>query len=177
MGSTTTIRYDSYPELDRPILIEGLPGIGNVGKITADFLCEKLGGKKFASVYSESVPPLVMLDNDCVVHMACNELWYVKDVNGKDIVFLRGNYQGSTPEGQYLQTRYQQYLQTSQQDLQKLSSAKMQTISEKLGKVVKEVGVAGGYVYIMDITSGIPYISETLSTDVTSQIKTKLGLK
>ena len=102
MGSTTTIRYDSYPELDRPILIEGLPGIGNVGKITADFLCEKLGGKKFASVYSESFPPLVMLDNDCVVHMACNELWYVKDVNGKDIVFLRGNYQGSTPEGQYL---------------------------------------------------------------------------
>lgn len=76
-----------------------------------------------------------------------------------------------------LQNRYQQYIQTSQQDLQKLSSTKMQAISEKLGKVVKEVGVAGGYVYIMDITSGIPYISETLSTDVTSQVKSKLGLK
>ncbi len=102
MGSTTTIRYNENPELNRPILIEGLPGIGNVGKIAADFLCEKLGGKKFATIYSESFPPQVLLDNDCVISMACNELWYVKDVNGKDIVFLRGNYQGSTPEGQYL---------------------------------------------------------------------------
>ena len=102
MGSTTTIRYNENPELNRPILIEGLPGIGNVGKIAADFLCEKLGGKKFATIYSESFPPQVLLDNDCIISMACNELWYVKDVNGKDIVFLRGNYQGSTPEGQYL---------------------------------------------------------------------------
>ena len=102
MGSTTTIRYNENPELNRPILIEGLPGIGNVGKIAADYLCEKLNGKKFATIYSESFPPQVLLDNDCVISMACNELWYVKDVNGKDIVFLRGNYQGSTPEGQYL---------------------------------------------------------------------------
>lgn len=102
MGSTTTIRYDSVPELNRPVLIEGLPGVGNVGKIAADFMCEKLNAVKFASIYSESFPPQVMLDNDCVIHMACNELWYAKDVNGKDIVFLRGNYQGSTPEGQYL---------------------------------------------------------------------------
>ena len=102
MGSTTTIRYDSFPELKKPILIEGLPGIGNVGKIAADFLCEKIGAERFATIYSESFPPQVMLDNDCVIHMACNELWYAKDVNGKDIIFLRGNYQGSTPEGQYL---------------------------------------------------------------------------
>ena len=96
------IRYDTYPELNRPVLIEGLPGVGNVGKIAADFLCEKLNGRKFATIYSESFPPQVTVDDDCVVHMACNELWYVKDVNGRDIVFLRGNYQGSTPEGQYI---------------------------------------------------------------------------
>ena len=98
----TTVRYDLNPDLKKPILIEGLPGIGNVGKIAADFLCEKIGAEKFATIYSESFPPAVMLDNDCVVHMACNELWYAKDVNGKDIIFLRGNYQGSTPEGQYI---------------------------------------------------------------------------
>ena len=96
------IRYDTYPELNRPVLIEGLPGVGNVGKIAADFLCEKLNGRKFATIYSESFPPQVTVDDDCVVHMACNELWYVKDVNGRDVVFLRGNYQGSTPEGQYI---------------------------------------------------------------------------
>jgi outer membrane protein len=29
----------------------------------------------------------------------------------------------------------------------------------------------------MDVSGGIPYISTTLSTDVTAQVKTKLGLK
>jgi outer membrane protein len=29
----------------------------------------------------------------------------------------------------------------------------------------------------MDIAGGIPYISTTLSTDVTAKVKTKLGLK
>ena len=76
-----------------------------------------------------------------------------------------------------LYQRYQQYAQTSDQELQKASQTKMQDISEKIGKAVKEVGVAGGYVYIMDVTSGIPYISETLSTDVTDQIKAKMGIK
>lgn len=98
----TTVRYDTVPELNRPVLIEGLPGVGNVGKIAADFICEKMGAKKFATIYSESFPPQVMLDGDCVVHIACNELYYAKDVNGKDIIFLLGNYQGSTPEGQYI---------------------------------------------------------------------------
>ena len=37
----TTVRYDLNPDLKRPILIEGLPGLGNVGTIAADFLCEK----------------------------------------------------------------------------------------------------------------------------------------
>ena len=41
---------------------------------------------------------------------------------------------------------------------------------------IKQVGAAGNYVYIMDLTSGIPYISTTLSTDVTADVKKKLGL-
>ncbi|MCQ2056560.1 MAG: proteasome assembly chaperone family protein [archaeon] len=102
MGNGTTIKFDFMPDLKKPILVEGLPGVGNVGKIAADHLCEKLGGKKFATVYSESFPPQVTLDKDGVVSLACNELYYVENVNGKDLMFLRGEYQGSTPEGQYL---------------------------------------------------------------------------
>ena len=49
--------------------------------------------------------------------------------------------------------------------------------TEKITKAIKEVGVAGGYLYIFDVASGIPYISETLSTDVTSTVKAKLGIK
>ena len=53
----------------------------------------------------------------------------------------------------------------------------MALISEKVSKAIKEVGTAGGYVYVMDITAGIPFINETLSKDVTAEVKAKLGLK
>lgn len=76
-----------------------------------------------------------------------------------------------------LYKRIQQSYQDNQQSLQKASAEKMQAINNKLTNAIKEIGTSGGYVYIMDTTAGIPYISTTLSTDVTSQIKTKLGLK
>ena len=50
-------------------------------------------------------------------------------------------------------------------------------LTEKITKAIKEVGVAGGYLYIFDVASGIPYISETLSTDVTGAVKAKLGIQ
>ncbi|MBQ9642039.1 MAG: OmpH family outer membrane protein [Bacteroidaceae bacterium] len=80
-------------------------------------------------------------------------------------------------ELQDLYQRLQQYYQTSEQELQKARTEKMQTIQTKVLNAIKEVGAAGQYVYVMDISSGIPYISETLSTDVTAEVKAKLGLK
>lgn len=80
-------------------------------------------------------------------------------------------------ELQDLQQRMQQYYQTSQEELQKAQQSKMTAIQQKVTNAIKEVGVAGGYVYVMDITAGIPFINETLSTDVTAQVKTKLGIK
>jgi outer membrane protein len=80
-------------------------------------------------------------------------------------------------ELQDIYTRLQQYAQESQQNLQKASQEKMNEISEKMEKAIKEVGVAGGYVYIMDMTAGVPFISETLTTDLTDQVKGKLGIK
>ena len=80
-------------------------------------------------------------------------------------------------ELQELYSRMQQYYQQSQQDLQQASQEKMAALTEKITKAIKEVGVAGGFLYIFDTASGIPYISETLSTDVTAQVKAKLGIK
>ena len=62
---------------------------------------------------------------------------------------------------------------TSVQEAQSENAALMNAVIE----AIKAVGQAGGYVYIMDLTGGIPYISSTLSTDVTAQVKAKLGLK
>lgn len=72
--------------------------------------------------------------------------------------------------------KIQQSYQDNQQALSKATQEKMQAIYSRVMDAVKEVGQSGSYVYIMDMSMGIPYISTTLSTDVTSQVKAKLGL-
>ena len=79
-------------------------------------------------------------------------------------------------ELQDMYTKIQQSFQDNQQALQKASGEKMQAIQTKVLDAIKAIGQAGGYVYIMENNS-LPYISTTLSTDVTAQVKTKLGLK
>ena len=96
------VKYDSKPVLKDPVLIEALPGIGNVGKIAGDHLARILKAERFATMYSMNFPPQVIPDADNVIRMSCNELWYAKAPNGQDIVFLKGDHQGSTPEGQFL---------------------------------------------------------------------------
>ena len=97
------IEYLTKPDLKDPVLIEGLPGVGNVGKLAAEHLIEKLKAEKFANIYSRFFPPQVLVGDDGVVRLVSNELYYVKQDNDKsrDIVFLIGDYQGLTPEGQY----------------------------------------------------------------------------
>lgn len=80
-------------------------------------------------------------------------------------------------ELQEMYQKYQQSAQDNQQALAKEQSEKMQAITTKVLDAIKSIGQTEGYVYIMDIAGGIPYISTTLSTDVTAKVKAKLGLK
>ncbi len=73
--------------------------------------------------------------------------------------------------------KIQQSYQDNQQELSRASQEKMQAITTKVVEAIKEVGDAGGYIYIMDIAGGIPYISTTQSTDVTAEVKVKLGIQ
>ena len=79
-------------------------------------------------------------------------------------------------ELQDMYQKIQQSFQDNQQALQKAQSEKMQAIQTKIMDAIKAIGAAGGYVYIMEMGS-LPYISTTLSTDLTAQVKQKLGLK
>ncbi|MDR3206270.1 MAG: PAC2 family protein [Candidatus Methanoplasma sp.] len=94
------VAYDKKPKLTSPAFIECLPGIGNVGKLAGDFFAEALNAKRFAVILSEHFPAQVLPDADCVVSMASNELWHA-NANGRDVIFLRGECQGSTSEGQF----------------------------------------------------------------------------
>ena len=68
--------------------------------------------------------------------------------------------------------------QDAQQQLEKSWMEMMEPIAKKIDDAIKAVGQEGGYVYIFDLSQvNIPYVSETLSTDLTSTIKAKLGIK
>ena len=96
-----TIRYLDHPKLEDPIFIEGLPGIGNVGKLAAEHLKDELKAVKFAEIFSKYFPPQVLVQEDGQVKLVNNEMHFVKRGKGHDLVLLTGDYQGLTPEGQY----------------------------------------------------------------------------
>ena len=77
-----------------------------------------------------------------------------------------------------LQDMYQKIQQTyqdNQQAMLKMQQEKLAPITTKLVNAIKNVGKNGGYVYIMDVNSGIPYVSDTLSKDVTAEVKAELN--
>lgn len=98
---STMVRYSEEPKLNSPILIEGLPGVGNVGKLAAEYLVKKLEAKKFASIYSKHFPPQVLIGEDGVIRLVSNDLFYHRIKGGNDLVILIGDYQGTSQEGQY----------------------------------------------------------------------------
>ncbi len=81
-------------------------------------------------------------------------------------------------ELQQLSERAMQMQQDAQQDLQKSWMEMLEPIAKKIDDAIKAVGQEGGYVYIFDLNATqIPFVNETLSTDVTSAVKAKLGAK
>jgi len=80
------------PKLKDPVFVAGLPGIGNVGKIAADFLVETLGAKKIYDIFSYTFPNSVFVTENNLVELISLSLYY-KKVNKQDILFLAGDIQ------------------------------------------------------------------------------------
>ena len=76
-----------------------------------------------------------------------------------------------------LYQRLQQSYQDNQAALQKAQQEKLAAVQEKAMSVIKKIGESGSYVYIVDTSTGaIPFVSSTLSTDITAEIKKELGI-
>jgi uncharacterized protein len=97
------VRLLEEPQLKDPILIEGLPGVGNVGKLAADHLIQELKAKKFAEIHSRYFPPQVLVLPEGTIRLVNNEMYYskAKKPGQRDLVVLIGDYQGLTADGQY----------------------------------------------------------------------------
>jgi len=96
----TLIKVTEKVKLKNPILIEGLPGIGNVGRVAAGYLVGELKMKKFAELYSPYFLPLVILHQDSVAHLLKCEFYYYRGKKN-DIVVLTGDTQSISSEGHY----------------------------------------------------------------------------
>ena len=82
-------------------LVCGLPGMAYVGKIPVDYIIEQRKADLIGEIYSIHFPPYVIINKDGSVELLRNELHHTRDDSGKSIVFLSGNAQAFSPEGQY----------------------------------------------------------------------------
>ncbi len=127
MDYVTVKNIAKKPKLENPMLIEGLPGIGNVGKLAVEHLVDSVNASKFAEMYCKDFPPQVFINSDGTTELVKNEFYYwkAKKKNQRDLVLLTGDYQGLSSQGQY--------------EL----AEKILDVVEKLG--VKEMFTLGGY--------------------------------
>jgi len=90
-------------ELKNPILIEGLPGLGMVGRIAVRFLSKQLGAERMAFLYSPHFPYYVVVNKKGDARLLRGEFRFWRDSKGgeSDLVFLSGDSQAQTIEGQY----------------------------------------------------------------------------
>ena len=94
------IKVLSEPEMKDVALIEGLPGVGNVGKVALDHVIKELKPELFAKIYSKNLPPQVLLDDDGITSLVSQNLYHLEK-DGKHFVLLAGEYQGADSRGQY----------------------------------------------------------------------------
>lgn len=87
-------------KLNKPVLVEGMPGIGNVGKIAADLMLEQFKPVKIMTFFSYCLPNSVFVNEDNLVELPKIELYYKKR-NNQDFLFLVGDVQPMKEEDSY----------------------------------------------------------------------------
>lgn len=92
MNWTATKTVSKLPSTKDAIFIEGLPGIGNVGKVAVDFLIEEIKAKKIMEFFSYTMPHSVFVNEENLVELPSITLFH-KRLNKKDILILTGDVQ------------------------------------------------------------------------------------
>ncbi len=84
-----------------PVLVEGLPGLGMVGRIATRYLAKQLKAEKFALLHSPHFPYYVIVNKKGNVRLLHGEFYYWKNPKGDDLILFTGDSQAQTIEGQY----------------------------------------------------------------------------
>ena len=148
--------------------------------------------QKFGHVNSSDIIPLMseykaaQAEMEELVKQYQEELDYMQNEYSKKVDDYMKNRE-TLPES--IRERREQELMESQQKMQQYyndcevnknqkENQLMGAIEDKVLKAITAVGEEGGYVCIFNIAGGVvPYVSSTLTTDVTEAVKAKLGIK
>ncbi|WP_122090822.1 proteasome assembly chaperone family protein [Halalkalicoccus subterraneus] len=88
------------PELDEPVLIEGLPGVGHVGTLVAEHLIEEADGELVRRIHSEHLPPQVTVSESGVAELVSVDCYHVA-LDERDALVVTGDQQAASGVGHY----------------------------------------------------------------------------
>ncbi len=98
--TTTQLKLEKQPELENPVLIEGLAGIGHIGRNVVSYLAEDLEAEKIGELHSDHFPPYTIVKDDKTVEKMKNSVYQLHTDN-EDYILIEGNAQAQTPEGHH----------------------------------------------------------------------------
>ncbi|MEK6975556.1 MAG: proteasome assembly chaperone family protein [Candidatus Thermoplasmatota archaeon] len=96
------IKEHAKPKVKAPIFVEGLPGIGHVGKLAAQHIVESGKAALWLTIHSVDFPPQVAVGEDGIIRLLKVEVWTIP-AKGKSapLVVMTGDAQPLTSQGQH----------------------------------------------------------------------------
>ncbi len=98
---STKLIIEKEPEVENPVFIEGLTGIGHIGRTAVSYLIDHKNATKFGELISDHFPHWAIVNEDKELDILKNELYYLKRDGKKDLVLLVGDAQSLDPQGHY----------------------------------------------------------------------------
>ncbi len=99
------VQKKKLSSLINPLFIEGLPGIGNVGKVAIDFVIDEIGAEKVYEITSSSFPHSVFVNDGGLVELPSIEIFHKKS-GGRDLLLMGGDVQPIDEPGCYSFTHH-----------------------------------------------------------------------
>ncbi len=94
------VKAFTVPKTKHPVLIQGLPGIGNVGKIAVEFMITHLGAEKVYDILGPEFPNAVFVNEQDLVDLPRISIYY-KKMGKTEVFFVNGDVQPSNEVGCY----------------------------------------------------------------------------
>lgn len=156
-------------KLNDPIFVEGLPGVGQVGRIAAGYLIEQLGAEKFAELFSSHFYPFVLLQQNATVHVLKNEFYYwkAKKKGQRNLIIMVGDSQSIDPTGHY------EIVERSLEFVQKYGAKEVFTIAGlSVGSLDREPKAVGA---VSDVDMVKKYKNSGIDFDAGGRVGTIVG--